>query len=732
MTTNLANVKTARKPRHGFMRRLMYTYVSIFTVIVVCIMALALVTITGVSNRVARISREQLCAQMAAQTIDYLDAMMKMAEQVSQDSRIMSMFQTLNYDSGPVNTAEAGTTDGIAAGASAGATVAGAGTTDGIAAEASAGATVAEAGTVSAAAEASAGATVAAGNGTGAEAGAAPENYFDQDILARLEIGSILESYNSRDMQVGNILDSYNSRNMRVWRISLFDAKGNFVSRGAPVDSIGSAADRVAGADTQELFARLKSSPKTPVILTPREDRWSQISGKYISLVYSLSSFYGSEVYGAVEVQQPLDVLTGRLALDSDSGITVNLLDGGGRRIWPDGGGGDIVDVQNGGADGGGIVGAQDGGDGGGADDKGQIAAYMRLPQYNWTLALLQSRESILKPFYSVILYLLIGGGLLVMAMTVAVYLISRHVSAPLVGFTRRVSTASLGALPDNWPVEEDFDELHELGTAFSTMMERLNAAVILEKKAYLHALQAQMNPHFLYNSLAMLSAISMEGGNNTVAYACERLSGLMRYTADASASTLDMEIGNVRDYLEIMKLRYEDYFNYEISTKGDLCGVATPRLILQPIAENCFEHAFKDVEPPWKVVIRAEADGNNGWEVSVADNGCGFDGARLDELERSVALYTTDLPKNFEALHPGRMGLLNTIVRLKMQGGITCEIKRCKGAASGAEITIRGHIGGAVAPGTDNGATTRRAVPGIADGGLVGAAADMSGWSHD
>jgi len=566
------------KTRRGIMRRLVNTYITIFAIIVIGIEVMAYFIISNISEQAAKLNREQLCEQMAAQTSDYLDAMARMAEQVSSDIRIVGMFSSLKSQD-------------------------------------------------------------------------EPGNYFERDILARLDIGSVLASYNGPSM--------------RTWRISLYNAQGDFISSGAPVQSLSQASGRIASEDTQELIRWINKLPKNMLLLPPQHDRWSDVyTGQYVSLLYSLSNFYGSEVYGVVELQQPLDLLAGRLSLDGNVGISTFLLDSEGRQLWPQ----DVKFAE--------------------LDDLRYAYVTRELPQYGWTLALAQSRNSVLRPFIPVFWLLLIGGGLLVLAMVPIIYIISRRISAPLVGFSRQVSTVSLGNLPDNWEAEGDIDEIHELRMAFTAMMERLGTAVVFEKKAYLQALQTQMNPHFLYNTLSLISAMGMEADSSAIVYACERLSGLMRYVADASSSTLDKEIGSVKDYLEIMKLRYEDNFSYEISTEGDLDTVTLPRLILQPLAENCFEHAFVAVLPPWKIDIRAHGSGEE-WEVHVIDNGGGFDEQRLIKLESDVALYAGDLPKNYGEMKSGGLGLLNTIVRLKLLGDIEYEIKQNE--PTGTVITLKG-----------------------------------------
>ena len=566
------------KTRRGIKRRLVYTYITIFAVIVLGIEVMAYFIITSISEQTARINRAQLCEQLVAQTADYLDAMVKIAEQISYDSRILNMFSSLKSRSNP-------------------------------------------------------------------------DNYFEQDILARIDIGSILASY------IGP--------NMRVWRVSLYNDQGDFISSGAPVESLAQAANNLTSDHMQGLFRQIGEAPQIPLLLPPQDDRWSSVyPGQYISIAYSLSNYYGSDVYGVVEVQQPLALLTQRLTLDRNGDMLVYLQDNNGRLLWPE---------RN-------TLSA--------LSDAQYDVVTESLPLYSWTLSLAENRDSILRPFVSVFWILLIGGGLLILAMAPIVYIISKRISMPLERFNRQVRTVSLGNLPDSWVVEGNIHEIHELSEAFSTMMQRLATAVVFEKKAYLQALQTQMNPHFLYNTLSMLSAMGIEGNNDRIVYACERLSGLLRYITDASISTLDKEVESVTDYLEIMKLRYEDGFSYNIATEGDLHKVTTSRLILQPLTENCFEHAFKNILPPWRVDIYAKCSGQ-AWEVRVADNGGGFNEERLSKLESDVTLYTGDLPKNYGEMQAGGLGLLNTIVRLKLLGGIDYEIQRNK--PTGTVIILKG-----------------------------------------
>ena len=108
------------------------------------------------------------------------------------------------------------------------------------------------------------------------------------------------------------------------------------------------------------------------------------------------------------------------------------------------------------------------------------------------------------------------------------------------------------------------------------------------------NSLQAQINPHFLYNTLNVIGIMGTESHNPDIYDACRRLSSLMRYAiADKNGrnSIIGWEIENITDYLELMKLRFEHRVEYQVFCEEMLKNTEIPRLIFQPFVENVFEH---------------------------------------------------------------------------------------------------------------------------------------------
>jgi sensor histidine kinase YesM len=210
-------------------------------------------------------------------------------------------------------------------------------------------------------------------------------------------------------------------------------------------------------------------------------------------------------------------------------------------------------------------------------------------------------------------------------------------------------------------------EELAKLDEAFRAMLARLDQSINLEMQAYMRALQAQMNPHFLYNTLSVVIASSEAAGDARTASMCLKLTAILRYVADMRRESVRIadEVAHTRNYLDLMQERYEGLFHYEISVGEGAAEVALPRLTLQPLAENCFIHGFQN-EPPWHIDIRAEAaDGR--WTLIVQDNGIGMTDAEIEALKARIQTYRADIAGSYRHLAQGGLGVVNTLLRLML-----------------------------------------------------------------
>ena len=190
-----------------------------------------------------------------------------------------------------------------------------------------------------------------------------------------------------------------------------------------------------------------------------------------------------------------------------------------------------------------------------------------------------------------------------------------------------------------------------------------------LEMSARMAALQAQLNPHFVFNTLTCIAAYGRKGDGATVQRMCKDLTSLLRYTLHNSSepASLEEELDQAESYLVLMDKRYSPYLEYKVERSRELSDIPVPRLLLQPIIENCFVHGFAESRGPRQVWVRAEIRGPD-WEVSVRDSGKGIGADRAQSLiaEFQVAVAQESQSVFDRDFSRGKLGLLSTFARLR------------------------------------------------------------------
>lgn len=213
--------------------------------------------------------------------------------------------------------------------------------------------------------------------------------------------------------------------------------------------------------------------------------------------------------------------------------------------------------------------------------------------------------------------------------------------------------------------------EIHQLELAYNQMMHRLRENAINELalregtlQAQLSALQAQINPHFIYNTLNIISAKSMESGNLEIIEICSQFASMLRYSTDTRSrtATLGEEIDNVQNYLLLAKARYEENLEYLIEVPRTLYGIEVPKLTLQPLVENALNHGFDGKNILRRLSIIGTCAGKE-LTLTIRDNGIGFTDEMLTSLQRRIAEVEAGRISIQES--GGHIGLVNTCLRL-------------------------------------------------------------------
>ena len=176
-------------------------------------------------------------------------------------------------------------------------------------------------------------------------------------------------------------------------------------------------------------------------------------------------------------------------------------------------------------------------------------------------------------------------------------------------------------------------NEIAELGEGFNIMTERIkrlveNGLLIEEqkRKSEIQALQAQIRPHFLYNTLESIIWMASVGDHAKVIEMTSSLSKLLRAsTSNASELiSLEAELESVANYLKIQKMRYQDKLNDRFEIADDVRRAHVLRLIVQPLVENAIYHGIRQLRGPGLIVIAARREADR-LLIQVSDNGVGF-----------------------------------------------------------------------------------------------------------
>jgi two-component system sensor histidine kinase YesM len=189
----------------------------------------------------------------------------------------------------------------------------------------------------------------------------------------------------------------------------------------------------------------------------------------------------------------------------------------------------------------------------------------------------------------------------------------------------------------------DNVDEITELGMSFNIMIGKIRELLdskIKEqenlKKAELRALQAQINPHFLYNTLDTIIWMAESKKTDQVIEIVSALANFFRISLSKGKDwiTIGEEIERTRSYLAIQKMRYRDIMDYEIQVDEGVLDNTILKLILQPLVENALYHGIKNKRQGGTITVRAKQENEHEVLLEVEDNGIGFTPEKLAQLQ--------------------------------------------------------------------------------------------------
>ena len=228
-----------------------------------------------------------------------------------------------------------------------------------------------------------------------------------------------------------------------------------------------------------------------------------------------------------------------------------------------------------------------------------------------------------------------------IFAAVLAYFITSGMVSGRIERLTRLMQEVQEGSM-DMQVGSDDRDEIGMLYRGFGSMMKRIRTLInevylgkITQKEAELKALQAQINPHFLYNTLSLINWKALAAGEEDISRMTLAMSTFYRTALNRGRNVLQVEaeLSNTRAYLEIQSMLHDGDFDYEIEVQPEILQCESLNLILQPLVENAIHHGIEEkTDGRGKISVRGWKEENCVWFM-VEDNGIGMEQEVADKI---------------------------------------------------------------------------------------------------
>ena len=228
-----------------------------------------------------------------------------------------------------------------------------------------------------------------------------------------------------------------------------------------------------------------------------------------------------------------------------------------------------------------------------------------------------------------------------IFAAVLAYFITSGMVSGRIERLTCLMQEVQEGSM-DMQVGSDDRDEIGMLYRGFGSMMKRIRTLInevylgkITQKEAELKALQAQINPHFLYNTLSLINWKALAAGEEDISRMTLAMSTFYRTALNRGRNVLQVEaeLSNTRAYLEIQSMLHDGDFDYEIEVQPEILQCESLNLILQPLVENAIHHGIEEkTDGRGKITVRGWKEDNCVWFM-VEDNGVGMEQEVADKI---------------------------------------------------------------------------------------------------
>ncbi|WP_239617237.1 cache domain-containing sensor histidine kinase [Cohnella mopanensis] len=327
------------------------------------------------------------------------------------------------------------------------------------------------------------------------------------------------------------------------------------------------------------------------------------------------------------------------------------------------------------------------------------IVFYDRVttPMMDWYLVKLTPYEHLYKTAEGITRINTWVGAMFLTIAVLATLLISYRFTKPLLSLIGYVNQIERGHLNVDIDIRSN-DEIGLLSRRFRSMMQTINNLILKEyrlelanKTNQLKALQAQVNPHFLYNALQSIGTVALQHKDQQIYSLVTSLGKMMRYNMNTGESIVELEkeLGYVQAYLDLQKQRFDKSLEIQYLIDPEARSIPVPKMILQPLVENFFKHGFKqNDDEPARLMISCSLQ-DQILLIRIQDNGAGMSDEELAVVNDGLNLG--------EAASWGKesgIGLLNVLSRLQLHFHESASIELTNASPQGLIVELRIPLG--------------------------------------
>jgi len=465
--------------------------------------------------------------------------------------------------------------------------------------------------------------------------------------------------------------------------------------------------EEIADFKTSYWYRSLAGSGQKRILLTNIHSEGEQSGDDFVhSLIYQIDDLYGEEAVGYLRIDMDLEKLQEQLILDYNEIEGVEILSVGGEVLFysdrqlslpeelPAGlSGSDAKTVQE-------------------LSTRDAIYCYVLSEETGWIMVLSISKADLYQDEMVLFFYFLAF-----LFLSLAVCLFAVHWNTDILTSNMNYLTDGIHAVKQGdlkaqvkaGKVDEEIDrvivDFNEMVKRTHELMMKVESKQALLDEVQIKALQQQINPHFIYNSLETLMGMATEGMNQEIIEICKCMSAMLRYnTKMEESSTLGKEIRQVQSYTKVMEMRMQGSFRTEFAVDPKYLDAGIVKFALQPLVENAIGHGMRNKAKGGRIIleVKQSVTGNNETlsrrnegageseeiEIRIADNGTGMAPEKLSYLKGQLSMEGEDYLKQIS--ESSTTGLLNVHLRMKIFFGDAYRMEIGSRLGEGTDIRIR------------------------------------------